>query len=80
MSLCSSSRARRCVDDRGNVLPKNLPILASWSDAPECTIANILKVRRRRPSPPPLTPPQALRAEMSGASRQLPQPPEDSRY
>jgi hypothetical protein len=44
--------ARRCVDERGNVLPRSLPILASWSDAPECTIANILKA----PAPCPFSP------------------------
>lgn len=51
----------RCVDERGNVLPRNLPILASWSDAPDCTIANILKVctSLQRRSPPP-TPPHRL--------------------
>jgi hypothetical protein len=70
------------VDDRGNVIPRNLPILASWTDAPECTIANILKVCLPCSFLLLFFPiaSQALRAEMSGASRQLPQPPEESRY
>ncbi len=75
--------ALSCVDERGNVIPAKLPILARWSDAPECTIANILKAPTHLNAffcGCSLMPLQALRAEMSGASAKLPQPPEESRY